>query len=276
MSPTSHQPARIGLAGFGNVGRFLAGALDSGAIPHARLAAISARDLEKAARNAADLAARPRIVPLGELCEHADIVVECATAEALPEIAREVLGKGRLLVLVSAGGVPAFPDMVEFAERHGGRIRIASGALPGLDSVRCAAEGTITSVKLTSRIRPNSFIGEAYLEERGFDFSKPVSGPVKVFTGSAGEAAAAFPRHFNVAIALSLAGVGFERTQVEIWADPDLPGAQHLVEVEAEEIVLTMRSQNFPSKTNPKTSRAVGPSILAALRSMTASLQVGS
>ncbi|MDX6751894.1 aspartate dehydrogenase [Geminicoccaceae bacterium 1502E] len=276
MHNPSHEPARIGLAGFGNVGQYLARALDSGALPHARLTAVTARDLDRAARNAEALTSRPAIVPLEELCAHADIVVECATAGALPEIARAVLGRGRQLVLVSAGGMPAFPDMVDFAERHGGRIRIASGALPGLDSVRGAAEGTLCSVRLTSRIKPNSFIGEPYLEARGLDFSEPPREAVQVFSGSAREAALAFPRHFNVAIALSLAGLGLERTMVEIWADPDIPGAQHLVEVEAEEIVLTMRSQNFPSPTNPKTSRAVGPSILAALRSMTATLQVGS
>lgn len=276
MQSPSREPARIGLAGFGNVGQYLARALDSGVLPHARLSAVTARDLAKAARNAEGLASRPAVVPLEEICAHADIVVECATAGALPEIAREVLGRGRQLVLVSAGGMPAFPDMVEFAERHGGRIRIASGALPGLDSVRGAAEGELRSVRLTSRIRPNSFIGEPWLEQRGLDFRTPPAGPVQVFSGSAREAAEAFPRHFNVAIALSLAGLGLERTMVEIWADPHIPGAQHLVEVEAEEIVLTMRSQNFPSRTNPKTSQAVGPSILAALRSMTATLQVGS
>jgi aspartate dehydrogenase len=98
---------------------------------------------------------------------------------------------------------------------------------------------------------------------------------VKVFEGSAGEAAAAFPRHFNVAIALSLGGIGFDRTTVEIWVDPDIGGAIHTVEVDAEDIGLTMQSRNRPS-ANPRTSRIVSPSILAALRSLVAPVQVGS
>lgn len=274
--PASSPRLRIGLAGFGSVGQFLARRLDEGALPQATLTAITARDLEKAARNAAGLAMRPRIVPLAELPAMADVVVECATAESFPEVARTVLEQGRTLLALSAGGVPAFPDMIDFAERHAGRVRIASGALPGLDSVRSAAEGTIRSVKLNSRIKPQSFVGEEYLEARGFDFTKPLAAPVQVFSGTAREAAAAFPRHFNVAISLSLAGIGFDRTMVEIWADPHIPGAVHNVELEADEIVLSMTSRNRPSEANPKTSRIIAPTVLAALRSMVAPLHVGS
>jgi aspartate dehydrogenase len=268
---------RVGLAGFGSVGQFLARRLDEGALPQAELTAISARDLDKARRNAASLrTVRPQIVPLAELPAHADIIVECATADSFPEVARTVLKEGRLLLALSAGGVPAFPDMLAFAEQHAGRIRIASGALPGLDSIRCAAEGTIRSVKLNSRIKPASFIGEEYLDKRGFDFTKPLQAAVHVFAGSAREAAGAFPRHFNVAISLSLAGVGFDKTMVDIWADPTIPGAIHNVELEADEVVLSMTSRNRPSEANPKTSRIIAPSVLAALRSMVAPLHVGS
>ncbi|MGE0717990.1 MAG: aspartate dehydrogenase domain-containing protein [Alphaproteobacteria bacterium] len=267
---------RVGLAGFGSVGRFVAARLDEGALPGAVLTAIAARDLDKAGRNAAGLALRPKIVTLAELPALCDVVVECATADAFPEVARTVLERGRTLVALSAGGVPAFPDMAEFAERHAGRVRVASGALPGLDSVRCAAEGTIRSVKLNSRIKPASFVGEEYLEKRGFDFTRPLEAAVQVFAGSAREAAAAFPRHFNVAISLSLAGVGFDRTAVEIWADPHIPGAIHNVELEADEIILSMTARNRPSEANPKTSRIIAPSVIAALRTIVGPLHVGS
>ncbi|MCC7272596.1 MAG: DUF108 domain-containing protein [Alphaproteobacteria bacterium] len=276
MTASAPRRLRVGLAGFGSVGQFLARRLDEGALPRAELTAIAARDLEKAARNAAALAARPRIVALAELPALADVVVECATADAFPEVARTVLEAGRTLLALSAGGVPAFPDMVDFAERHAGRVRIASGAMPGLDSIRSAAEGTIRSVKLNSRIKPASFVGEEYLEARGYDFTRPLDAAVRVFAGTAREAAAAFPRHFNVAISLSLAGVGFDRTMVEIWADPDIPGAIHNVELEADEVVLSLTSRNRPSEANPKTSRIIAPSVLAALRSMVAPLHVGS
>lgn len=268
---------RIGLAGFGSVGQYLAARLDAGALPQAELTAVTARDLEKARtslRRFPSLDAQ--VVPLEALAEHADIIVECATADAFPTIARSILGRGRLLLVLSAGGIVDFPDVVEFAERHHARIRIASGALPGLDQVRSAAEGTIRSVKLNARIKPSTFVGEPFLERQGYDFRRPLAAPICVFTGTAREAAAAFPRHFNVAISLSLAGVGFDRTQVEIWADPHVPGAVHNVELEADEVVLSMTTRNRPSEANPKTSRIIAPSVLAALRSMVATLHVGS
>ncbi len=267
---------RIALAGFGTVGQDVARRLDAGALPEAVLMAVTARDLEKARANASRLATPPAVVPLAELPHYADVICECATAAALPEIARVVLGAGKTLVIVSAGGIPDFPDMVDYARQHGGRIRIASGALPGLDAIRGANEGHIRSVKLRTQLRPDSLVHEDYIRARGFDFTTPPTEPVKVFSGTAGEAAAAFPRHFNVAITLSLGGIGFERTQVEVWADPTIPGAIHNVEVDSEDVGLTMVSRNRPSATNPRTSRMVAPSIMAALRSMVATLQVGS
>jgi aspartate dehydrogenase len=85
----------------------------------------------------------------------------------------------------------------------------------------------------------------------------------------------ALSRHFNVAISLSLAGIGFERTTVEIWVDPTIPGAIHQVDLKGDEINLTMTSRNFPSE-NPRTSRIVTPSIIAALRGMVQPVVVGS
>jgi aspartate dehydrogenase len=172
--------------------------------------------------------------------------------------------------------VPNCPEMVELARAHGGRVKIASGALPGLDILRCAAEGTIRRVHLRSQIKPGSMAHERYVLDRGFDFAKtPPGAAVKVFEGSAAEAAAAFPRHFNVAVSLSLGGIGFDRTTVEVWVDPDIAGAIHTVEVEADDIGLTMQSRNRPS-ANPRTSRIVSPSILAAIRSLLSPVLVGS
>ncbi len=269
-------PMRVALAGFGTVGREIARRLTAGAIPEVRLTAISARDLDKARAASAHLEPRPRVVPVAELPEHADVVVECATGDALPAIAEATLCAGRTLVPVSVGGLAAHPEVLELAGRHGGRIRIATGALPGLDAIRTAAEGGIRSLSLNSRVRPDSLARESYILERGFDFTTPPKEAVQVFEGSAREAALAFPRHFNVAVTLSLAGIGLDRTRITVWADPDVPGAVHNVEVEGEDIQLSLTSHNRPSATNPRTSRAVAPSVLAALRAIAAAVQVGS
>ncbi len=267
---------RVALAGFGTVGQDVARRLTAGAIPGVALTAVTARDLDKARANAAKLSPTPKVVKLAELASHADVIVECATAESCPEIVRFGLAAGRTVLVVSAAGLIGLPDVEDLARRAGGRLRIASGALPGLDSLRCAREGAIASVKLTSRIRPNSLAHEDYVLSQGFDFAKnPPKEPVRVFQGSAREAARAFPRHFNVAVALSIAGIGFDRTEIEVWADADIPGAIHRVDVAADDIELSMTSRNRPSSSNPRTSRIVAPSIMAALRAMVAPVVSG-
>jgi aspartate dehydrogenase len=266
---------RVALAGFGTAGQEVARRLVAGAIPGVNLTAVTARHLDKARINAAKLDPTPAVVPLEQLPEHAEVIAECATAEALPEILRVCLGAGRTVLVVSAAGLLGLPDAEELARRAGGRLRIANGALPGLDSLRCAREGTIHSVTLTSRLRPDSLAHEDYVLGLGFDFAnQPPSEPVRVFQGSAREAAKAFPRHFNVAVALSIAGIGFDRTQLEVFADPGVAGAVHQVDVDAEDIGLSMISRNQPS-ANPRTSRIVAPSILAGLRAMVAPLVAG-
>jgi aspartate dehydrogenase len=148
--------------------------------------------------------------------------------------------------------------------------------LPGLDGIRTAAEDEIRSVRLVSRIRPESLAHEDHVRRLGFDFTTPPAEARKVFEGTAREAALAFPRHFNVAVTVSLAGIGLDRTLVTMYADSAIAGTVHLIEVDAENVQLRLECRNRPSATNPRTSRAVAPSILAALRAMVAPVQVGS
>lgn len=273
---TRDNPLRVALAGFGNVGRQLAPRLAAGEIPQVRLVAISAADLDRARAASAGLDPRPLVLPAAELPAHADVVVECATYDAFPEIARATLTAGKTLLAVSVGALAANLDLIDLAERYGGVIQIANGAMPGLDEIRCAREAGIGTVTLASRIRPDSLAKEPYVRAQGFDFAAPPKAPVRVFQGTAREAAAAFPRHFNVAVALSLAGIGLDRTRIEVWCDPDIPGAIHHVEVESEAVRLDMTAHNRPSPANRNTSRIVAPSILAALRNMVSPIRVGS
>jgi aspartate dehydrogenase len=266
---------RVGMAGFGNVGRDVARRLLAGAIPGMRLTAVTAARLDQAASYAATLSPSPAVLPLPELVDRADVIVECATADAFPDIARTVVGSGKHLIAISACGVPNCPELIDLARRCGGSVTVANGVFPGLDIIRSAREGTINAIRLTSRLRPDSLASEPYVLQRYPGLPRAGMPPLKVFEGTAAAAAAAFPRHFNVAVTLSLGGIGPERTQVEVWCDPDAAGAVHQVDVEAAEISLTMISRNVPS-ANPATSRIVALSVLAALRSMTAPIRVGS
>lgn len=267
------QPVRIGIVGLGNVGTRVARLLDAGAVEGARLSALSSRRPDHAAAISASLTSRPEVLDLDGVCAGSDIIVEATTADAMPAVARTVLGAGRSLVLVSTAGVAKCPDFLDLVARSKGRVRVASGALPGLDLIRSAAVGRIHTARLRSVVLPSSFSGEAALGGASLGAE---GGRSRVFSGSAREAAEAFPRHFNVAISLALAGVPLDLLQIELWVDAVLSGPTVEVELEADDVSLSMMSRNLPSPDNPRTSRIVAPSVVAALRGMIAPLQSGS
>jgi aspartate dehydrogenase len=78
----------------------------------------------------------------------------------------------------------------------------------------------------------------------------------------------------NVAAALSLAGIGPDRTTIEIWADPALTRNVHRIEVDSDSARFSMSIENIPSE-NPKTGLITALSVIACLRKLRASLRVG-
>ncbi|MBW8269308.1 aspartate dehydrogenase [Caldovatus aquaticus] len=263
----------VGIAGLGAIGLPLARALDAG-VEGLRLVAVAARDRAKAERALAGFRDPPAVVGLAGLAERAEVVVEAAPAAVFEEVARAAIARGRILVPASAGALLPRLHLVEEARRSGARILVPTGALLGLDAVRAAAEGRVESVTLETRKPPRGLAGAPYLERHGIDVMA-VTAPTRVFAGNAFEAAQGFPANVNVAAALALAGIGPERTQVEIWADPSLTRNTHTIRVEAEAARLTMTIENVPSEENPRTGRITPLSILACLRGLASTLRVG-
>ena len=101
-----------------------------------------------------------------------------------------------------------------------------------------------------------------------------LNAPKRVFSGSARAAAAGFPANVNVAAALSLAGIGPDKTMIDIWADPAMTRNCHSIEVDSDSARFTLSIENIPSE-NPKTGKNVALSVIAALRKMHAPLAVG-
>jgi aspartate dehydrogenase len=277
MSPHPDEPTelKVALAGFGAIGGALARRLDRG-IAGLRLAAISARNLEKARDRADDDLAHPvPVLPPEALPDHADVVVECAPATAFRTIAEPALRAGRILMPVSVGALLEHADLIELARTNGARIVVPTGALLGLDAVRAAAEGEIHSVRMITRKPPGGLAGAPHLERHGIRL-EGLSEPLKVFEGTAREGARGFPANVNVAAALSLAGIGPDRTRLEIWADPGVTRNTHRIVVEADSARFEMQIENVPSEENPRTGKITALSVIAALRGLVPSLKIGS
>ncbi|MFA5520928.1 MAG: aspartate dehydrogenase [Castellaniella sp.] len=262
---------RVGIAGFGAIGRSIAEHIRQG-IDGVELAAVGVRNPE--APPAFDWGgAPPRFTTLDGLEPHCEVVIECAPATLLSGIASPFLRAGKKVIILSSSALLLQPELIELAREHQGQILVPTGAILGLDAILAAAEGCIESVKVVSRKPPRGFQGAPYVEKHGIDLLA-LTQPTMIFSGTAREVALGFPANLNVAVSVSLAGVGPDNTSLEVWADPTIDYNHHAVEVVSDSARLSMEIRNVPT-ANPRTGRITALSVMAMLRKMNAPLSVG-
>ncbi|MEN9775114.1 MAG: hypothetical protein RL322_2184 [Pseudomonadota bacterium] len=271
----AHAPLQsVGIAGLGTIGRTLARSLDQGELHGLRLGAATVGQIDKAQAWMRQSLSQPvDCVGFDGLARRCDWVIECAPSKLLRDIATPALRHGRKLVVLSAGALLDAPDLIDLAREHGGQIIVPTGALLGLDAVCAANEGRIESVTMVTRKPIAGLQGAPLLVEQGIDLSG-LTEPLCLYRGDARGAARGFPANVNVAVALSLAGVGPERTEVQVWADPTVTRNTHSIEVIADSASFRMTIENIPSE-NPKTGRITALSLIACLRKVHAPLRVG-
>jgi aspartate dehydrogenase len=275
MANSSTGPApdlRVAIVGLGAIGRKVAAALDQG-VAGLALVAVSAQNPEKHQAWLAGLTKPPAVLPIEALVDAADIVIECAPGKLVRSIVAPFVTNGKIAVVVSVGALLDNEDLIELAKQNGGQIVVPTGALIGLDAMTAAAVGTVHSVRMVTRKPPLGLAGAPYIVEHNIDIAG-ISEPLRVFEGTARDAAKGFPANLNVAVALSLAGIGPDRTTLEIWADPTVTRNTHRVEVESDSARFSMSIENIPSE-NPKTGMITALSVIACLRKLRAPLRVG-
>ena len=268
----SRTDLRIAVVGLGPIGTGVVEALDLG-IDGLVLAAVSAQNPEKHRIRLANFKRPPAVLPIEALADTADIVIECAPSRLLRSIVAPFVGGGKTAVVLSAGALLDNEDLIELAKQNGGQIVVPTGALLGLDAVTAAAVGKIHSVRMVTRKPIQGLAGAPYIVENNIDIEQ-IAEPLKIFDGTAREAAKGFPANLNVAVALSLAGIGPDRTKLEIWADPTLTRNTHRIEVESNSARFSMSIENIPSE-NPKTGLITALSVIAYLRKLRAPLRIG-
>lgn len=198
--------------------------------------------------------------------EQAQLVIEAASQEALRQLAPRVVGAGLPIVALSVGalGDDAFlAEIVRLAKERGGHLHVPSGAIAGLDALRGAMEAGLDEVTLITAKPPAGF-GLTNVRE-----------PRVLYEGPAREAVQKYPKNVNVAAALSLAGIGFERTRVRIVADPTLTANTHTIVAKGAFGEMTCRVENRPSPDNPASSHLAALAVLALVRRMLSPVTVG-
>ena len=201
------------------------------------------------------LQSTPLIVKRGEALPKADVVVEAAGHGALAQYGVTALEQGSDLIIASTGALAdeALWDSLRNAATRS-RIMLPAGAIAGIDALSAAKRGGLTSVRYSSRKPPASLGGDL-----------PGDRETVLFEGNARDAALQFPKNANVAATIALAGIGFEKTDVRIVADPNVTQNIHIVEAEGVFGTFSMRIAGKPLPDNPKSSSLTAMSLLRCI-----------
>lgn len=261
---------RIGIIGLGHIGRRVALAVAGGEAGDATIGAGLVRTPANVAPEirALGFPVHDRIAPF--LAESLDLVVELGGHASLREYAEAVLASGRHLVTVSVGAFAddAFLARVRAAAAAANRqVLVPSGAIAGLEAISAAAMAPLDSVTHTTRKPPGAFT-EAQLG------GPAPTEPRLLYDGPAREGVGRYPENVNVAAAVSLAGIGLDRTRLRVFADPTINRNRHEVDVEGFFGTLRIEIENIPTD-NPKTGRIVALSVTKAIRDLTAPIVLG-
>lgn len=175
---------------------------------------------------------------------------------------------------MSVGGLLGKEGLLKSAREEGVSLYMPSGALCGIDGLKAASVGSIESVELTTRKPLRGLEGAPYLSEKNIDLNA-IKEETVVFEGSAEEAVKGFPQNVNVSAVLSLAGIGARKTRVRIVTSSSYAKNVHEVEIKGEFGIIRTRTENVPSKTNPKTSAMAIFSAIATLEGIADSVRIG-
>lgn len=218
----------------------------------------------------ASVGQHPTVQDLSSLLALApDLVVECAGQGAVKAHGAAILKSGTDLMVISVGALAdrdLHADLDVTAGSSGAKVIIPAGALAGLDAISAAKIDGLDRVSLKTRKPPMSWSGAPGVD--GIDLGA-ITAPTVIFSGTAGEAAKAFPKNANVAAAVALAGIGLDETRVELIADPGVSRNIHRIEAEGGFGQLTVEVQAEPSPDNPKTSHLAALSIVRQLDKLT-------
>lgn len=253
---TIYKQTKVGIAGLGAIG---------GAVARALIDGIEGYELHAASEINHDQAFDIPCVSFEGLAQSCDLIIETLPPEIVPELAEAVFKEEKDLILASSSALLLHPELLEKKGARKGRIIVSSGALSGLDGVSALAQTGIKSAKISTTKKPAGYEGAPHIIQNQIKLEE-ITEKEKLFSGNALEASKAFPANINVAATLSLAGIGPEKTEVEIWADPDIKGNTHEIKIIGEFSALTSKVENTPDPKNPKSSMLTAHSIISVLK----------
>jgi len=265
---------RVGIIGYGSIGKEIIAATSRNEIPNARIVALF--DKESTVFNKVDydngelnLFSDFDEFYNSDIYSNIDIIIECASKGAIKEYGKKIIDSKKDLIVLSVGAFSDEKYLIELqnlSNLNNTKILIPSGAIAGLDSIRSVKKYLNTLTIVTTK-NPKSLIGAPYFKTSKIRIDEILKETV-LFEGNAVDAIELFPANVNVAVSVALAGIGLVKTQVKIVADPTLSVNKHEIVGEGTFGKIQIVVQNIPSPSNPRTSYLASLSAIECLRGL--------
>ncbi|MBW4656896.1 MAG: aspartate dehydrogenase [Kaiparowitsia implicata GSE-PSE-MK54-09C] len=271
MTNRKRKPLRIALIGWGAINRrvaeLLSGARDAGDIAIAAVGARSSARAHDIPASAVLVTAPAQLAGLD-----LDLVVEAAGRDAVGVWGEAALRSAPAFAIASASALTdasLLERLLATAEACGSQLIIPPGALAGIDAIAAASTLPLDEVVHSIVKPPAAWRGTPAEDIIVLD---EVRAPTAFFTGSAHEAAVRFPQNANVAVISALAGIGLDRTRIELVADPGIAANCHRLSVRGAFGRLNIAIENRPLASNPKSSDMAALSLVRTIRNRISSL----
>ena len=265
---------KAAVIGYGSIGREIIAATKRGEVPNAKIVALFDKESRVISSVGYDNSELHLFTDFNEfynspIYSNLDIIIECASKEAVREYGKKIIQSKKDLIVLSVG---AFSDKEYLSELqnlsnlNNTRILIPTGAIAGLDSIR-SVKKYLESLTITTTKHPKSFAGAPFFKNSKIKLEE-ISKKTILYEGNAITAIEFFPANVNVAVSIALAGIGLEKTQVTIIADPTISVNKHEILGKGSFGEIHIIVQNIPSPTNPRTSYLASLSAIECLRSL--------
>ena len=162
-------------------------------------------------------------------------------------------------------------ELRSIAEAHSTQLHIQPGALGGVDALSAARWMGIDTVEHRIVKPPEAW---AQTPAESLCDLDALTEPVVFFSANASETAKAFPKNANVAMTTALAGIGPEKTQITLIADPGATKNRHEITASGAFGDLDVRIANNALPTNPKTSAMAALNLVRAIEARVTAIQI--
>ena len=203
-----------------------------------------------------------------------DLIVEAASPNFVKDNSIKILQSGKSMLIMSSGALidkNLIKEIYKTCKLNNVKLHIPSGAIGGIDCIK-TVKNHLSSVSIKTTKSPEALLGApGYEKFKNNNFNKPKI----IFNGTASEAINLFPSNINISATISLAGLGPDKTNVMIIADPYTSKNTHEITIESTAGNFYFKLENIPHPINKKTSYLAILSAIETLKSIEENFKIG-